>query len=64
MRGIAHARTNRKDDIFMQRRLYIFEAHTTLDIFHFAVFFRNGFVLGTNIHNSEMNSLGFISNEQ
>ena len=31
--GIAHARTNRKDDIFMQRRLYIHEAHTVLDIF-------------------------------
>ena len=23
VRGIAHARTNRKDDIFLQRRLYI-----------------------------------------
>ena len=33
MRGIAHARTNRKDDIFMQRRLYIDEAHRALDIF-------------------------------
>ena len=31
--GIAHARTDRKDDIFMQRRLYIDEAHTALDIF-------------------------------
>ena len=43
--GIAHARTNRKDDIFMQnftyiiyngvgaRDLYIDEAHTALDIF-------------------------------
>ena len=38
-RGIAYARTNRKDDIFMQRRLYIDEAHTALDIFRFAVFF-------------------------
>ena len=36
--GIAHARTNRKDDIFIQRRLYIDEAHTALDIFCFAVF--------------------------
>ena len=26
IRGIAHARTNRKEDIFMQRRLYIDEA--------------------------------------
>ena len=26
-RGIAHVRTDRKDDIFMQRRLYIDEAH-------------------------------------
>ena len=33
IRGIAHVRTNRKDDIFMQRRLYIDEAHTVLDIF-------------------------------
>ena len=39
IRGIAHARTNRKDNIFMQRRLYIDEAHTALDIFRFAVFF-------------------------
>ena len=31
--GIAHARTDRKNDIFMQRRLYINEAHTALDIF-------------------------------
>ena len=37
--GIAHAVTNRKDDIFMQRRLYIDEAHMALDIFRFAVFF-------------------------
>ena len=39
IRGIAHARTNRKDDIFVQRRLYIEEAHMGLDIFRFAVFF-------------------------
>ena len=32
-------RTNRKDDIFMQRRLYNDETHTALDIFRFAVFF-------------------------
>ena len=37
--GIAHARTNRKDDIFMQTWLYIDEAHMALDIFRFAVFF-------------------------
>ena len=36
--GIAHVRTNKKDDIFMKRRLYIDEAHTALDIFRFAVF--------------------------
>ena len=36
---IAHALTNRKDDIFMQGRLYIDKAHTALDIFRFAVFF-------------------------
>ena len=39
IRGIAHVRTNRTDDIFMQRRLYIDEADTALDIFRFAVFF-------------------------
>ena len=33
VRGIAHARTDRKDNIFMQRQLYIDEAHTALDIF-------------------------------
>ena len=36
---MAHARTNRKDDIFMQRRLYIDEAHMALDIFCFTVSF-------------------------
>jgi len=54
IRGIAHVRTNRKDDIFMQttnaklciyigvgaRDLYIDEAHTALDIFRFAAFFQ------------------------
>ena len=39
IRGIVHVHTNRKDKIFMQRRLYIDEAHTALDIFRFAVFF-------------------------
>ena len=43
IRGIYHARTNRKDDIFIQRRLYIDEAHTALDIFRFVVFFRHNF---------------------
>ena len=38
-RGIAHAHTNKKDAIFMQRRLYIDEAHMALDIFRFAVFY-------------------------
>ena len=33
LRGIAHKRTNRKDDIFMLRRLYIDKAHTALEIF-------------------------------
>ena len=41
IRGISHVHTKRKDDIFMQRRLYINEAHTALDIFRFAVFFVN-----------------------
>ena len=38
IRGIAHVRTNRKDDIFMQRRLLIDIdiAYTALDIFRFA----------------------------
>ena len=35
VRDIAHAHTNRKDNNFMQRQLYIDEA---LDIFCFAVF--------------------------
>ena len=39
IRGIVHMRANRKDDIFMQRRLYIEEAHMGLDIFRFAVSF-------------------------
>ena len=33
VRCIAQARTDRKDNIFMQRRLYIDEAQTALDIF-------------------------------
>ena len=33
IRGIVHARTNRKDNIFMQRRLYIDKAHMALNIF-------------------------------
>ena len=33
IRSIAQARTDRKDDIFMQRQLYIEEAHTALNIF-------------------------------
>ena len=40
VRGIADVRTNRKDDISMQRRLFIDEAHTALDIFRFVVFLR------------------------
>ena len=31
--GIAHVRTDSKDNIFMQRQLYIDKAHTALDIF-------------------------------
>ena len=38
IRGNACARRNRKDDIFMQRQLYIDTAHTVLDMFRFAVF--------------------------
>ena len=33
IRGIVHVRRSRKDVIFRQRRLYIDEAHTTLDNF-------------------------------
>ena len=36
VRGIAHVRTDRKEDIFMQRQMYIDEAHTALDIFRIA----------------------------
>ena len=32
IRGIVHTLTNRKDDIFMLRQLYVDEAHTALDI--------------------------------
>ena len=39
IRGNARARRNRKDNNFMQRRLYIDETHTALDIFRFVVFF-------------------------
>ena len=39
IRSIANVRTNRKDDIFMQRQLYIDEAHTAQDTFRFAVIF-------------------------
>ena len=38
IRSIAHTRTKRNDNIFMQRQLYIDEAHTALDILRFAVF--------------------------
>ena len=34
--GIAHVHTDRKDDIFMQRQMYIDEANTALDIFPIA----------------------------
>ena len=44
-RGIAHVRTNRKDDIFMQRQLYIDEAHTAQDKFRFAVIFFADFLV-------------------
>ena len=37
--SIAHARTNRDDNIFIQIWLYIDEAHTELDIFRFAALF-------------------------
>ena len=30
--GIPHAHTNRKDDIFMQRGLYINDAHMALNV--------------------------------
>ena len=38
IRSIAHAPTNRKDGIFIQRQLYIDELHMAPDIFCFAVF--------------------------
>ena len=47
--GIAHVHTNRKDDIFRQRRLYIDKSHTVLDIF------RN------RGHNIEMNRAGIFA---
>ena len=33
VRGIAHAHTHRKDNIFMERQLFIDDAHTVLNIF-------------------------------
>ena len=33
IRGIVHKRTNSKDEIVMQRREYVDEAHRALDIF-------------------------------
>ena len=50
IRGIVHACTNRKDDIFGQRRLYIDEAHTVLDI----IFRSRG-------HNIDMNRTGILA---
>ena len=44
IRSIVHTSTNRKDDIFMQRWLYIDKAHMALDIFHF--FYMYAFSLG------------------
>ena len=38
MRNCTYAETE-KNNILMQRRLYIDEAHTALDIFRFAAFF-------------------------
>ena len=49
IRGIVHARTNRKDDIFGQRRLYIDEAQTALDIFR------------SRGHNIDMNRAGILA---
>ena len=43
IRGIAHVRTNRKDDILRQRRLYIDKSHMVLDIFR------------SHVHNIDMN---------
>ena len=49
IRGIAHVRTNRKDDIFRQRRLYIDKSHTVLDIFR------------SRGHNIDMNKAGILA---
>ena len=56
IRGIAHAHTNRKDEIFMQRQLHIDKAHTALDIFRFAVFLNyvHIFVAAREIHSYEI----------
>ena len=47
IRGIA--RTNRKDNIFGQRRLYIDKSHTVLDIFR------------SHVHNTDMNRAGILA---
>ena len=39
MYALIPTHAKRKYNIFMQRRLYIDEVYTALDIFHFAVFF-------------------------
>ena len=49
IRGIAHALTNIKDDIFRQRRLYIDKAHTALDIFR------------SRRHKIDMNKAGIVA---
>ena len=49
IRGIAHVRTNRKDNIFRQRRLYIDKSHTVLDIFR------------SRGHNIDMNRAGILA---
>ena len=49
IRGITHMRTNRKDDIFRQRRLYIDKSHTVLDIFR------------SHVHNIDMNRAGILA---
>ena len=52
IRGIAHAHTNRIDNIFMQRRLYIDEAHMALDIFNTHSYTNNDTDTDTDTNNN------------
>ena len=57
LRGISHARSNKKDDIFKQWRLYIDKAHTALDILRFAVFLEWNSILEIHTEQGKMSRM-------